>query len=94
MKPIRLRIFARSSMGRQVIDYIVYSRKRQRRYALSIMLVGDEQHDRYLVADALKRLRAGWRAELLGADWGRRSAMRRQALREAEFKAKHPWLYQ
>ena len=91
MKPIRLRIFARvDTTGHQVLSYVIYSRKRQRKWGLYLILDSDPRFARSMVADALKRLRNGWRQELLGEGWQQHSAMRRRALREAEFRARYP----
>jgi hypothetical protein len=93
VKSIHFRIHAHvHPTGEQAISYVIFSRKRARRYGLTLILSGDPQHDRMMVRDVLRRLRKGWRDEVLGDGWQGRSAMRRRALQEAEFRAKYPML--
>jgi hypothetical protein len=84
-KPIRLRIFGRIQYdGSQVVAFVIYSRTKNMKYGLSLMLSSDERNNRQMIGDALRRLRASWRDAVLGEGWQYRSAMRRFRQRERE----------
>lgn len=81
-KPITLRCYGRvDPMGYQVVTYVIMSRKRQRVFTIGTMLgCGDEpQWNKRLLKDPFRRLRAGWRDEVLGKGWQERKAKARFA---------------
>ena len=93
MKPIRLLVFGRVYGDEQTVHFVIYSRKRQQRYALSVMLdthPDGEFVNRMRINRAMKQLRAGWRKEILGEDWRRKSAERRMRIQQSEFARRFP----
>lgn len=92
MKPIRLRTYGQvDPSGLQIVDYVIYSRATQRSWSISVMLHAyDTEWNASLLKDTFRRLRTGWRDEVLGKGWQKRKAEARWK-RESERFERELW---